>query len=174
MKKTRKIATSAVLCAMSVIILYFGAVIDVMFLTMAAICALVVVYAVIEIRGSYPWLIYAATSILSMLLLPNKLPALTYLVFAGLYPIIKSYAERLPLVIAWLIKLLVFNASLTALVFVSKSIMGLEDLTFGFSPVVYALGNLTFLLFDYVLTKLITLYMVKLRARFKNSTHFNY
>ncbi|MBR6557604.1 MAG: hypothetical protein IKT70_01195 [Clostridia bacterium] len=174
MKKTKKIATSAVLCAMSVIILYFGAVIDVMFLTMAAVCAIVVVYAVIEIRGSYPWLIYAATSILSMLLLPNKLPAITYLVFSGIYPIIKSYAERLPLIFAWMIKILLFNLSLTALVYVSTGIIGLEDLTFGFSPAVYVAGNLIFLLFDYVLTKLITLYMLKLRSRFKKSAHFNY
>ena len=158
---------------MSVILLYFGAVFDVMFLTMAAIASLVVVYTVIEIGGSYPWLIYAATSLLSLLLLPNKLPAITYLIFAGIYPIIKSYAERLPLVIAWIIKLAVFNLCLTGLIFISTGIMGLEDLTFGFSPAVYAVGNLIFLLFDYVLTKIIILYMLKLRARFKSSVHFD-
>ena len=174
MKKTRKIAVSAVLCAMSVIILYFGAVIDVMFLSMAAICSVVVVYAVIEIGGSYPWLIYVITSVLSMMLLPNKMPALAYLVFAGVYPIIKSYAERLPLVASWAVKLVAFNAALTLLIFVSKRIMGLEDLTFGFSPVVYVIGNVTFILFDYVLTKMITLYLRKLRPRFKNSSKFNY
>ena len=172
MKKTKKIATSAVLCALSVIILYFGAVIDVMFLTMAAMASLIVVYAVIEIGGSYPWLIYSATSLLSILLLPNKLPAITYFIFAGVYPIIKAYAERLPLVIAWIAKLAMFNVCLTGLIFISKSLMGLEDLTFGFSPAVYVVGNLIFLLFDYVLSKMILLYMIKLRARFRSSVHF--
>jgi len=172
LKKTKKIATSAVLCTLSVIILYFGAVFDVMFLTMAAIASLIVVYAVIEIGSSYPWLIYAATSLLSLLLLPNKLPAVTYFIFAGVYPIIKSYAERLPLIISWTVKLAVFNVCLTGLIFISKTLMGLEDLTFGFSPAVYVMGNLIFLLFDYVLSKMILLYMIKLRARFRSTVHF--
>ena len=159
---------------MSVIILYFGAVFDVMFLSMAAICSVIVVYAVIEIGGTYPWLIYIITSVLSMLLLPNKMPALAYLLFAGVYPIIKSYSERLPTVVSWIIKLAAFNLALTFLIFISKYIMGIEDLTFGFSPVVYAIGNATFILFDYVLTKMITLYLRRLRPRFRNSSKFNY
>ena len=91
----KRMVVAGVLVALSVIILYLGSAIEVLDLTMSAIVSLLVVVIVIEMGYNYAWLTYLATSILSLLLLPQKTPAIFYTCFMGFYPIIKSYVERI-------------------------------------------------------------------------------
>ena len=80
----------AMLSALGVVLLLIGSFVEVMDLSAAAIASLLCVFAVIEYGGASPWLIFAVTSVLSMVLLPTKTPALMYLAFFGYYPIIKE------------------------------------------------------------------------------------
>ena len=91
----KRIVVAGVLVALSVIILYLGCAIEVLDLTMSAIVSLLVVVIVIEMGYNYAWLSYVSTSILSLVLLPQKTPAIFYMCFMGFYPIIKSYIERI-------------------------------------------------------------------------------
>ena len=70
--QVKYLTVSAMLCALSVIILGLGAVIEVLDISVAVIASLFVVYAIIEIGGAYPWLIWIVTSIIALLLLPLK------------------------------------------------------------------------------------------------------
>ncbi|MBO5842495.1 MAG: hypothetical protein J6R46_05805, partial [Clostridia bacterium] len=54
-------------------------------LSMAALASLITVWAAEELDGSYPWLIWLVTSLLSLLLMPFNTAAWEYLLFAGLY-----------------------------------------------------------------------------------------
>ena len=102
-RKTRLIAASAMLSALGVVLIAAAALLDVLDLTMAALASLLTVFAVIEIGQFYPWLIFAVTGILSLILLPKNTGAYCYLLFFGYYPIIKSVFERkLPKPLAWL------------------------------------------------------------------------
>ena len=164
----KKIVVAGVLAALSVIILYLGCAIEVLDLTMSAIVSLLVVVIVIEMGYKYAWMTYIATAILSILLLPQKSPAIFYACFMGFYPIIKSYLERInSALVRWIIKLVVGNAAL-ALMFILMSLFLPDEFEGGWLMLVtYLLGIIAFLMYDVALSKLITLYFVRIRDRIK-------
>ena len=89
-EKTKKITLSAVLTAMGVVLLLIGAVIEVLDLTMAALASFFCIFSVIEMGKGYPWMIYAVTGILSIILMPQGFGGWFYILFFGYYPIIKE------------------------------------------------------------------------------------
>ena len=159
------------LCALGVVMLGLGSLVEVLDLTFAVIASLLTVYAVIEIGGIYPWLIWIVTSVVALLLLPLKTPVLFYALLTGYYPILKQKIERkmarLP---AWALKLGVLSVSLVIIVAVMWLFApALLETTGGWlvTAATLALSVLAFILYDICLTKLITVYFVKLQKRFK-------
>ncbi len=169
---TRKLAISAMFCGLGVVFLYIGSVIEMASLTLVALTSFFVFFAVIEMGGAYPYLIYSVMSVLSLLLLPDKFIAAVYLLFGGIYPILKEMFERLHWVIAWILKLSYFNTVLSILVLISRYLIHAEDSDMGFTFLTYLLGNAVFILYDIVSTQLLTLYLVKLRSRFRVQKYF--
>lgn len=165
-KTTRRLTVSALLAALGVVLLLLGSFVQVLDLSMAAIASLLVVFAVIEIGGKYPMLIYAVTSVLSLLLLPVKTAALIYFVFAGYYPILKAVLEgRLTKPLAWLLKVVILCAAV-ALGLLGAGKLLLMDLSWIFANWWFLLCLLpVFVLYDIALTRLISAYLGKWRAR---------
>ena len=164
----KRIVVSGVLVALSVIILYLGCAIEVLDITMSAIVSLLVVVIVIEMGYSYAWLTYIASAILSVILLPQKSPAIFYACFMGFYPILKSYIERIESgLVRWIIKLIVGNVAIglmlaILLIFIPDEFEGGAMLL-----ITYALALAAFVMYDIALSKLITLYFKMIRDRIK-------
>lgn len=171
-KRSKTIALSAILCSLGVLFLYFGAVLEIFDLTMGALASIIIIFSVIEMGGKSPYLIYAVTSLLSVLLLPNKFPALLYIFFAGIYPILKEKFERLHYVLSWILKLSVFNTSLLILVFFTKYLLHIPDTEMDYTWIVFGLGNATFILYDVAVSKIITFYLIKIRSMLKLKNYF--
>lgn len=164
----KRIVVSGVLVALSVIILYLGCAIEVLDLTMSAIVSLMVMVIVIEMGYGYAWLTYLATAILSTLLLPQKTPAIFYACFMGFYPIIKSYIERIGSgLLRWVVKLVIGNAALGLMFFLISLFMPEEFDGKALVIITYVLGIVAFIMYDVALSKLITVYFIKLRDRLK-------
>lgn len=144
---------------MTVVLLYVGAVFEVLDLTLAGLAAIIVTFAVMEMGEKYPIMIYLAASLLSLLLLPNKFPGLVYAAMMGPYPLLKFRLERLPTVPSWILKFLYFNVTLTAIILLSKYVLGLPDTGLTLEIPVYALGNVTYFLFDVALSRLVVAYV---------------
>lgn len=172
MKRSRQIAVSAILSALGVLLLYLGSVFEILDLTTAAAASFITAFAVIEIGGTSAWLIYAVTGVLALILLPNKFIAVFYVLFAGFYPIMKEKFERLHYVVSWILKLSLFNTSLLFVVLVSKTLLHLPEDELGFTIPVFALGNGAFLLYDIAMSKIITVYLVRLRSRLHLKNYF--
>jgi hypothetical protein len=162
-------AVSSVLSALGVVMLYLGSMVEVLDISMAVIASLICVFAVIEYGKGYPWLIFSVTAILSLLLLPNKTPAVMYAAFFGFYPIIKEKLERLPRVISWLLKEIIFNVAFAIMAILVMFVFTIGEVEIDFPYVlgIVLLGELTFVLYDIAMTRLISLYIFKLRKRFK-------
>ena len=173
MKKSKKIALCAILSAFSVLMLFVGAVFDVLSMTMVAIASMFVVVVMIEVGDLYPFLTWGVTSALSMILLPNKLPAILYLLFGGLYPIAKERFERLHYVIAWILKLSYINTALIFVVIATRYIFYLNDSSVDFTVPFILLGNLALILYDIALSKIILLYIVKIRHHMGLKNYFS-
>ncbi len=163
MKKTKKLALAAIFSALGVVILLLGSIITVLDLSAVALASILIMIAVIEVGGAYPYLIWLVTGALSMLLLPDKFGALVYLVFGGVYPIFKAMYERLHPAVSWMLKFSTFNVMLILMILIGSFVMGLTDTGLAFTLPVFALCNFTFFIYDIATTHLITLYLVKLR-----------
>lgn len=170
--RTRMMTLCAILSALCVVILYLGSFVEVLDLSVAVIASLPVIVLVIERGRGYPWMIYGVTAILSLLLLPNKFPALVYAAFAGFYPILKEKIEKLPMrLLRLVLKLAIFNASLGLMVLVSRLLV--VDLDMGMVLwVTAAILNGTFLFYDYALTVLITSYLRVWRKKLRIEKFF--
>lgn len=163
-RRTKRLAICAMLSALGVVILYFGALLEVFELCVVALTAMLMVPIVIEYGRGYPWGIYLTTTVLSLLLLPQKMPGVVYLLF-GFYPIVKAYLERLPRWICFICKQGIFILIEAAVVVASNLILGVEDMPLWYNASLILLGYATLVLFDLALTKLITLYVRKYRDR---------
>ena len=180
-KKLKNLTVGALLAALSVAIIALGGVIEVLDLSAAAIASFVCVFAVIELGGVYPWLIFAVTSVLSVMLIPSNLGAWCYILFFGYYAILKEKIERLKAPVAWALKMLIGNIAFAILLFGFGTITygtGLDfvelvnkvfDTNFGIVMVVgvILMVEALFVIYDIALTRIITFYLNKLRHRFK-------
>lgn len=104
MKKTKEIAFLGIICALSVVFLMLGSIIEVFDITSAIIASLLLFIANEELK-SKSLMVYFATVIISVLFVSfgSLLPAIEYAVFA-LYPIIKPLIEKTPKVVSYLLK----------------------------------------------------------------------
>jgi hypothetical protein len=129
-------------------------------LGLVAAASLFTAAAVVEmglVPGVY---VYVISSAIGMLILPNRSAPLLYILFFGYYPVIKSLIERIGhTALQWVLKLLVFNATLTVIWFL------LRELVFDFGDnmpsviILYIAGSAVFALFDYGFTKLVWFYI---------------
>lgn len=167
-KTTRRVAVAALLAALGTVLLTVGAFFEVLDLTAAALASLTVVFAVIELRGPYPYLVYGVTALLSLLLLPVKTPALVYALFAGYYPVVKAVFEKhFPRPVAWLFKIVLFNAALALAVFLLVRFFMAPGTVQRWHYWLLLIGTPVFVLYDVALTRLITTYLFRWRKRFR-------
>ena len=169
-KKTKYLTVSAMLAALGVLILAIGSFFEVLDISVAVIASLLAVYAVIEIGGAYPWLIWLVTSVLSLLLLPQKTPAIFYAVFLGYYPILKEKLEKLRTWLSLVCKLVSFHLALGLIVLILRLFLPsqLEMGGLSWMPILLYVASLVcFLVYDVALTRLITYYLLRLRNRFR-------
>ena len=156
------------LSALGVILLYVGSVIQVADLSMAVLASLLCVFAVIEYGKTAPWLVFGVTSVLSLVLLPQKTPAVVYTLFFGFYPILKERFERFDRIRCIVFKELVFNAALIVILLAMKFLfLEFTDIPFMLYLIAIVLCEAVFLVYDFALTRLISLYVYKLRKRFR-------
>jgi len=172
--RLRKTALSAMFTALGTVILFLGGALGDLDLTVSAVASLIVLICLIEMGAGSALGVFAATSALSLILFPSYFIVPMYICFVGGYPVVKYYSEKLKKPIARLIKFLYMNAMLTALAVLGMKLYGLDSSDgelFGLIPGRYALlalyiiANMTFLLFDYCLSKLTVLYNAVLAKR---------
>jgi hypothetical protein len=160
------VALGGVLAALSLLLLFLACLMPTGRMGMVAVAGLVPAAGVVSGGLAAGFLCYGATGLLGLLLLPDKGCALLYVVFFGLYPMVKSAIERLRrLPLELLLKLLFFNAVLTVL------FLGFSALLLPLLPerlqgtlMIYLAGNAAFLLYDYGFSKLIAYYAARLRG----------
>lgn len=169
MKRAKRLALCSLFCALSVVILYLGSLIGVLDLSACALTCFLGVILVIEYGGFWPWLVYIATGVLALLLLPDKSCVLLYVTLAGAYPMVKQMLEKthLPGALVWVLKLLIFNVALAVVELVSFFVLNIEVEGIWLEVALFVMGNVAFVLLDIVLTRFIVIYYRRLRPRLR-------
>lgn len=158
MKKAKITAVCGMMAALSVVLMFISTFVPVFVYVLPIITGLIV-YFVSELADK-KWAIgvFFSTAFLSLVLLTDKEAALTYTLFFGYYPLLKDTIQKLPKVISWLIKFLLFNIAAVSIGFLGVFLFGMsgeEYNEFGeFTiPILLALANATFILYDVALSK---------------------
>lgn len=172
---TRKIALSAVMGALALLMLYAACVIPTGLWGWTAVAGLGPL-AVVASFGVGPGLLcWGGVSLLALLLLPDKFCALLFALLFGIYPVIKSFAERIKLLFGrYAVKLAFFNAVFTLLLLTMGKLMlvTLPTVLAEQLWLLYAAGNVIFLIYDFGLTKLICFYLARIDRAVRRSGRF--
>ncbi len=177
---TRRIAMCAVLCALAVVMLGLGAIIEVIDITAAAVASLVLLPILLCYGTKYAWLSYAVTGVLGVLLMPQSLGAWMFAGLTGFYPIVKQRLDRLPRVLSWAVKLLLLAAVLLLYLGIFYFILlggegslfdaflkgfGEEEGTPLVAWAVIILSLFTYILFDLLIDRILVLYYLRWQKR---------
>ena len=179
-KNLKKLTMGALLSAIGVALLSIGGIIQTVDLSAAAIVSFICIFAVIEMGSSYAWMIYAVTGILSAIIMPHNMGAWFFLLFFGYYPILKEKMEKLKKPLSWALKMLLLNVALGIGLLLAAFVMyggqknffelvnSIMETDFGIAATVgiILLVEVTFVIYDIALTRLISYYIFKLRHRF--------
>ena len=162
----RRIALSGILAALSIGLLYVCCMTP-LDLTAIMMTALITVLVVIETGSGYAWLFVAVTSALAVLLLPDKLYAIEYVLFGAAYPILKGYIEKLPKIPAFVIKIVMMDLMLLGCLLLGKFVFLAGDDYYSLDILTMVIGTAMFVLFDFTVTKCISFYVKVLRKKLK-------
>ena len=168
-QNSSRTALGGIIAALSVTMMLLTTVIPVLSYALPAIAGVLLILIVIEVDKKWAFGVYAAVSLLSLLILPDKEAAMMYVFFFGHYPIMKAILEgKCKGFVLWLFKFLLFNVSVVAayLIIIYVFQLPFEEMEEYGQWAVYGLlglGNIVFIVYDIALSRLVMLYELKLR-----------
>ena len=172
-RRSFRVAFCGVMAGLMVALMLLGTLIPLSTYICPMLAGALAVPVVWELGKGSGWVLYAAVSVLSLILAPDKEAALLYVLLLGWYPVLRPGLMRItrrPVRI--LVKLLLFNAAVCAVyalllfVFVSPDLQTeAAEWTGGMLLGMLFLGNLTFLVYDQLLARLTDRYVTRLRPK---------
>ena len=147
------IAMCGMMAALSVVVMALGAALGLgMYVSpmIAGICLIPVGNAY---GKKYQTMLWIAVSILCFILVPNIEENLMYLCLFGCYPIIRPYFQKLPNGIRFVAKLAFFTVVFAGLELLIMSVLVPETMGVGMMIALIVLGDVTFMMYDFVLPR---------------------
>lgn len=161
-----RVAYPAILGALALLLVYLGSIAPTGNWGIVAAAGLLPAAAVISVGLRAGFLCWAGASVLALLLVPDKFCAVLFTVLFGLYPMVKSMAERpRKRLLEYGVKLAFFNAVFTLLYLTMMGAM-LATLPAALGDSLWALypaANIVFLAYDYGFSKLIAVYLSRMQ-----------
>lgn len=173
MKTTSLTALGGIVTALSVFIMFLAGVIPNMTYVIPGICGVLLIPTVREADLKWSVFIYTAVSLLSIFIVADKEAVVMYIFFFGYYTIVKNiYDRRIPQPLRILVKLITFNAAIILgyLLLIYVFLIPIEGMERWGKWTIYILlgiGNVVFLLYDWLLNRLNALYDRKLHRRLR-------
>ena len=165
--RTGKIALGGICTALAVIFMFGASFVPGIELTLYLISSLFTAAMVIEASAAGGLSVFAASSLLGLILVPNKLALVPYIFCFGYYAVLKLYIEKIKSgVLQIILKVVYFAAVLCLGLLLFKSVLtaGVHMPDWPVGGLIVA-GLVMMILYDYVMTFLINWY----RRRFKGS-----
>lgn len=164
---TRKIALGGICTALAVIFMFGASFVPGIELTLFLISSLFTAAMVIEAGPAGGAGVFAASSLLGLILIPNKLMIIPYVFCYGYYAILKFYVEKIKSgAVQMLIKVIYFAALICSGMLLFRSVLA-SSIHMPDYPVIVLIiaGVVMMILYDFVMTFLINWYI----RRFKGS-----
>ncbi|MDE6470997.1 MAG: hypothetical protein K2L19_08270 [Eubacterium sp.] len=172
MKKAASLAVCGIITALSVVLLFFGGIAFVLAYIMPMLVGLFAIMLKRTFGAASAWITYAATSVLSFILVADKECMLMYVMFFGFYPIIHDSLNKIRITpLRATVKLMIFNITVSAAQLLLLYVFGIPFLEEGEGKwliILFAvLMNILFIMYDRILVALTKLYEIKLEKKIK-------
>lgn len=174
-----KVAFGGILVALGVVCMLLTNFIPFATYALPVLAGLTVMLAVIELDKRWAMMIYAATALVSLLLVSDVEAKLIYLMFFGYYPVLKSIFESLHRPhFCIMLKFSVFNLTIIASYYLAIGLFDVplsEFTLFGVQlPLLFLLlGNVVFWIMDIAMTRLATTYILMYHDRVRRIFHLS-
>lgn len=180
MKQNKKITLSAMAIALGVLFMTLGFFVEVLDMTVAALCSCLMAFVFIEIGAKYAVAVWLGTSVLGAVFFTSSLVWVTFFLVFGIFPILKAFIERLKRPFWIPVKLAFFLVSATVMILVSELILGIPffddsinlpligDNVIVFRIVVYVLLIAALFVYDVFMTVMIRTYFANIRKRIQS------
>ena len=170
----RKTATGAILSAAAAALLIMGAVLEILDMTCAAVASAAVLIAYIEFGAATAFSVYAASSVLTLILMPMASSVFYFVIALGYYPVLKLFVDRKlskHKLLRMAVKFAAFNAACALILFIFTKLYGLDtvmaELNMGkFSfGILAAVLNVFLVMYDLLIGYVTVIYIKLLRPR---------
>lgn len=173
-KSTFKIAFTGVIIALCEVFLLSTGLFPFATYALPALAGMLLIPLMVEFGGKTAYIAFFGASVLAVLLCPDKEAAAMFTLFLGHYPISKAYFERIKnRILEMLLKLVCFNGTVILTYVILINLLGLSQIAEGFSdfgvytvPLLLALANIVFIVYDIGLSCVINLYIFKIKPQY--------
>jgi hypothetical protein len=164
--KSKDIAYLGILLGLNQLFIILSSVIETNTIILFAAAALIVGIVIVELGRKSGIAFYIASCILGFFLTFNKIEIITYILFFGLYSIIKHVLEvkTRNKTILYFGKFLFFNTALVSLYFIVKFFISFE-----LSWWMILAAQVLFIIYDYAFTIFITSYINNIKPKIKRN-----
>lgn len=165
-RTSHRASLTAMFASMSLIFLYLASILPAGRIASYFLSSVFVMGLALEEEYGLAWLMFGSVSALSLLLMPDLLRVVPYILFFGHYGIGKYYLETRirDKVTGYILKLLYYSAALVLMYLLARNIIKQDILDLGIPFwVVIVLAEAAFVLYDYLFTKVTSYYVNNLR-----------
>ncbi len=170
MKETRKLAFCSMIVAVSVVLLLFGAILDLGMYAAPLFAGLTLPPVGRELGRKHHLMMWIAISVLGFILVPNIEENLMYAVLFGPYPILRPLFQKLKKLPRILLKFTYFNIVVVAVEALVMLVLVPESLGTALSIALLLLGNITFIVYDFLIPRaeiILCHYLKRITSSFK-------
>ena len=169
MKNSYKTAFGGLVTALGTVFMLLSSPIPFFEYAVPAAAGILILFMQAQTGKAWALGVYAATCLLGVFVIPNKESVAMYIALFGIYPIIKSFFEKLPKWLAYVTKSVYFVAVVIAVYYVLINVIGIsqelmEDMTKFTMPLLIIAGLAAFLFFD----RALTLFEIRYNKKYKD------
>lgn len=178
MKKSTQVAVGGLSAAICLLLMFMTGMVPLSSYVFPAFSGVVLI-AVREENGTRTaFLVFVVTSLLALMMVPDREAVLLFVMLMGYYPMVKPFFDRFKFPLSLLIKLVFCCVIIIAFYYATIYVLGVPDLLnelerFGeFAAYAgLALGIFCFFMYDFLLTQVLELYMHWLRPKILRYIH---
>lgn len=152
--QAKRMAVCSMMTALCVVLMLLGGVLELGMYACPMFAGLCLIPVGQNYGKKYQILVYAATGLLSLMLVPSVEENLMFIGFLGWYPMARGLISKLPRLLRLPAKLMLFNGAVVGIEWLVISLLVPEMLTSGMIVLLLGMGNITFLAYDMLVPRL--------------------
>jgi hypothetical protein len=168
-KLTKRLAISGVLASCTVVSVFLSTILPTNRISLYTLASFFVAVIIIEFGVKNGWIFYIVTCAVSFFVVPWKTAIIPFILFFGIYGIIKYYIEKLDRILPeYLLKYLYFNTCLIfSLLLIKEVFLRVTVIELHWKIIAVSGLQVVFLVYDYVYSLFIRYYKTRIRKILK-------